>query len=70
MPALDDRLAVLGEVPAFSALPDAVLRRLARQAEALELPAGAMLFEQGATPTHLHVLLAGQVGLLGVGADG
>jgi CRP/FNR family transcriptional activator FtrB len=70
MTALDHRLEVLGEVPAFAALPDAVLRRLARQAEERVLPAGAMLFEQGAMPTHLHVLLDGQVGLLGVGADG
>ncbi|MBI3516252.1 MAG: cyclic nucleotide-binding domain-containing protein [Proteobacteria bacterium] len=70
MTDLDERLEVLGDVPAFAALPDPVLRRLARQAEALVLPAGATLFEQGAMPTHLHVLLDGQVGLLGVGADG
>ena len=70
MTSLDERFEVLGEVPAFAALPDPLLRRLARHAEERVLPAGAVLFEQGAMPTHLHVLLDGQVGLLGIGADG
>jgi CRP/FNR family transcriptional regulator, transcriptional activator FtrB len=67
---LDDRLALLGEVPAFAALPDELLQRLALHAEARRLPAGAMLFEQGSMPRHLHVLLEGQVGLLGADSDG
>ncbi len=70
MQALDDRLEILGEVPALAALPDAVLRRIADTATAETVPAGTMLFEQGARPEHLHVLLDGQVGLLGVGSDG
>src|SRR5271154_5828711 len=67
---LGDPLALLSEVPAFAALPDDVLRRLARHAEARKLSAGSMLFEQGSMPRHLHVLLEGQVGLLGAGSDG
>jgi len=67
---LDDPLSVLAEAPAFGALPDAVLRRLARKTEERTLPAGTLLFEQGATPEHLHVLLDGQVGLFGTGSDG
>jgi CRP/FNR family transcriptional activator FtrB len=70
MTSADQTLALLGEVPVFAALPDDVLRRLAASAETLALPAGAMLFEQGAMPRHLHVLLEGQVGLLGADREG
>ena len=67
---LDDPLSVLADAPAFGALPDAVLRRIARKTEERVLPADTMLFEQGAKPAHLHLLLEGQVGLLGIGSDG
>jgi len=61
-PAALTALELLAEVPVFAGLPDAVLRRLAATAETQALPAGALLFEQGAMPRHLHVLLEGQVG--------
>src|SRR5258708_6547602 len=66
----DDPLRLLGEVPAFAALPDPVLACLAASGESRELPSGTVLFEQGRRPEHLHVLLTGQVGLLGASTEG
>lgn len=67
---LDDSVSLLAEAPAFGALPDAVLRRLARSAEERTLSAGTLLFEQGTRPEHLHVLVDGRVGLFSAGSDG
>ncbi len=62
-------LEILGELPAFAALSDGVLERLAVNAREQTVAAGTTIFESGARPDHLHVLLEGQVGLFGVGAD-
>jgi CRP/FNR family transcriptional activator FtrB len=66
----DGALALLGDVPAFAALPDGVLERLAVNARELVVPAGATIYVHGSMPEVLHVLLEGQVGLFGIGADG
>lgn len=65
-----DALEILAEVPAFAALSDGVLKRLAVNAREQVVPAGATIYEHGKQPEYLHVLLEGQVGLFGVGADG
>jgi CRP/FNR family transcriptional activator FtrB len=66
----NDALALLGDVPAFAGLPDGVLKRLAVHAREAVVPAGARVYEHGRRPDYLHVLLEGQVGLFGIGADG
>lgn len=65
-----DALALLGDVPAFAALPDGVLERLAVNAREQRVPAGGTIYVHGTRPEWLYVLLEGQVGLFGIGADG
>jgi CRP/FNR family transcriptional regulator, transcriptional activator FtrB len=55
--------ASLRRVPALADLDTEFLQRLAEGGRIVELPAGATVIEQGGHPSHLHVLLAGQVGL-------
>ncbi|CAA7613999.1 cyclic nucleotide-binding domain-containing protein [Magnetospirillum sp. UT-4] len=63
-------LEVLARVPLFSGLPGDVLARIAAQARTKRHPRNAMLFRQGDEALALHVLLEGQVGLMGsVGAE-
>jgi CRP/FNR family transcriptional activator FtrB len=69
-PDASDALQLLGDVPAFAALPDGVLERLAVDAREHAVPAGGTIYLHGNRPQHLHVLLEGQVGLFGIGADG
>lgn len=52
-------------VPLFAGLPDDVLRRLFATARITRCPRGTQLFAQGDHAQVLHVLLDGQVGLLG-----
>lgn len=52
-------------VPLFAGLPDEVLGRLAASAKVTRCPRGTQLFAQGDQAQVLHVLLDGQVGLLG-----
>jgi CRP/FNR family transcriptional activator FtrB len=63
-------LEILGEVPAFAALPDGVLERLAVNAREWVVPAGGTIYVHGNMPEDLHIILEGQVGLFGIGADG
>lgn len=52
-------------LPLFAGLPDDVLARLSAVARATRYQRGAQLFAQGDAPGVLHMLLEGQVGLLG-----
>lgn len=51
--------------PLFAGLPEDVLARLAANAKVRHCPRGTQLFAQGDEAQVLHVLLAGQVGLVG-----
>lgn len=65
-----DELEVVARAPLFSGLPVEVLERLAACARVTRCPRGTQLFAQGDEALVLHVLLEGQVGLLGsVGGD-
>jgi CRP/FNR family transcriptional activator FtrB len=59
----DDGEETLRRVPSLASLDSASLRRLARGGGIIELPADAVVIEQGGHPEYLHVLLSGQVGL-------
>jgi len=58
-------LDVMTRAPLFAGLPADVLARLAAGARAVRAPRGTKLFDQGDEAQVLHVLLDGQVGLLG-----
>ena len=51
------------QVPLFAALDEPQLGRLIRGAKVQSFAAGAVLFEEGTEPDHLHVLLKGVVEL-------
>lgn len=60
-----DELEVVARAPLFSGLPADVLERLSAHARVSRVPRGTPLFQQGDRAEVLHVLLDGQVGLLG-----
>ncbi|MGE5547825.1 MAG: cyclic nucleotide-binding domain-containing protein [Solirubrobacterales bacterium] len=66
---LPHELEVLGRVALFSALDADTLRNLVAGGQTVRHPRGAHLFTQGGEAKALHVLLEGQVGLVGA-ADG
>ncbi len=59
----DPSAAILREVPAFEALPDAALQALFADGEAVTLRTGETLFKTGETAEGGHVLLAGRLEL-------
>lgn len=54
----------------FEHVPDEAVDELLKGALVQQFPSETILFHQGERPDFLHVLLEGQVGLLGVGTDG
>lgn len=65
----DDR-ALLKSTPLFSDLPATAIDRLTYTAFVQNLPAGAVLFQQGDQPEFLYILLSGRVALTGRSAEG
>lgn len=65
----EDR-TLLKSTSLFSGLPDVVIDRLTYSAFVQNLPAGAMLFQQGDQPEFLYMLLSGRVALTGKSGDG
>jgi CRP/FNR family transcriptional activator FtrB len=65
----DDR-ALLRSTPLFSNLPAVAIDRLTYNAFVQNLPAGAMLFQQGDLPEFLYILLSGRVALTGKSGEG
>jgi CRP-like cAMP-binding protein len=53
----------LRAIPLLKGLTDAHLGELVSAFERIELAAGSVLFEAGSAPTHLHILLDGEVAL-------
>lgn len=53
----------LRALPLFKGLTDAHLEELVAAFERVELDAGSVLFEAGTAPTHLHILVRGEVAL-------
>lgn len=60
----EDR-ALLKTTPMFADLPASLIERLTYSAFVQNLPAGAVLFQQGDQPEFLYILLAGRVVLSG-----
>lgn len=63
-------LQTVAGLPLFSALGREGLERVTADASVMRVPQGTVLLHQGALPQYLHVLLEGQVGLLGTLSDG
>jgi CRP/FNR family transcriptional activator FtrB len=63
-------LAALRRIALFAGLPAERLQRLTVDAAVLDLPRGAILLKQGDPPSHVHVVLDGQVGMIGQSSDG
>lgn len=63
-------LTALARLPLFSGLCREGLERVTAEASVVRIPQGTVLLHQGAAPEYLHVLLEGQVGLLGTLSDG
>lgn len=61
--------ALLRPVPGFAQLDDELLERIADSGSVSEVSAGDVLFEEGALPESLYVLLDGKVSLTGTAAD-
>lgn len=60
----------LKRLPLFQALSDDRLLELTQSALMLSFPAGTELFQQGAMPDFLHVLIEGRVQLIAEGQEG
>lgn len=60
----------LAKVPLFCGLTRDGLERVTAEASVARYPQGAVVLHQGATAQYLHVLLEGQIGLLGTLSDG
>jgi len=58
----EDRIMIRG-VPLFSDLPDTLLDRITAPGLVFRYPRGVVLFEQGESPSYLHILLDGEIGL-------
>lgn len=65
----EDR-TLLKSTPLFATLSAAVIDRLTYNAFVQNLPAGAVLFQQGDQPEFLYILLSGRVALTGRSAEG
>ncbi len=65
----DDR-TLLKSMPLFSEMPANAIDRLTYTAFVQNLPAGAVLFQQGEQPEFLYILLSGRVALTGRSTDG
>lgn len=60
----------LARLPLFCGLCREGLERVTAEASVVRYPQGAVVLHQGAVPQYLHVLLEGQIGLLGTLSDG
>ena len=60
----EDRVMIRG-VPLFSDLPEDILDRIVAPGLVFCYPRGVVLFEQGESPSYLHILLDGEIGLTG-----
>lgn len=60
----------LGSLPLFAGLTEETLSELARQAERIDLPGGAILFEQDTPSDALYILYWGRLAAWRRGADG
>lgn len=60
----------LTRLPLFCKLTRDGLERVTAEASVVRYPQGAVVLHQGATAQYLHVLLEGQIGLLGTLSDG
>ncbi|HEY7608395.1 MAG TPA: cyclic nucleotide-binding domain-containing protein [Alphaproteobacteria bacterium] len=65
----EDR-TLLKSTPLFAALSASAIDRLTYNAFVQNLPAGAVLFQQGDQPEFLYILLAGRVALTGRSTEG
>ena len=65
-----DDLTLVKAVPLFSQLPAETLDRVLAGASVQPCPRGTVLFHQGDAAAWLHILLEGQVGLLGLSQEG
>ena len=65
----EDR-ALLKSTPLFANLSAGSIDRLTYNAFVQNLPAGAVLFQQGDQPEFLYILLSGRVALTGRNAEG
>lgn len=65
----EDR-TLLKSMPLFSDLPANTIDRLTYTAFVQNLPAGAVLFQQGDSPEFLYILLSGRVALTGQSDEG
>lgn len=63
--AAPDGTALLRSVPMLAALPEAVLERLAREAETTAFPAGHVIVREGEPGDRFYVVEKGQVAILG-----
>lgn len=61
----DDELALVSAIPAFAGLSRTIVQDLCRNARIERVMRGGWLFRQGEKAANLHVLLDGQVGLMG-----
>lgn len=58
---------LIAEVPYFADLPSETLARVIADATVYSYPRGTVLFHQGDMPECLHIVLDGEVGLIGEG---
>lgn len=56
---------LIAEVPHFSDLPPETLQKVVAGGAVFSYPRGTVLFQQGEKPECLHIVLEGEVGLLG-----
>lgn len=70
MKITDSDLQLLNKVPLLCELPPSTLAAVTSAGLVQRQPRGAILFNQGESADFLHVLLEGQVGLIGVSPDG
>lgn len=66
----DNEKALVQTLAYFENVPADALNDLLLGASVQNFPDATVLFHQGERPDFLHILIAGKVGLLGVGADG
>ncbi|MBR57325.1 MAG: hypothetical protein CMH54_04625 [Myxococcales bacterium] len=64
-----DTVSILQQVPMFSAVPQSVLQKLADEAETRSLKEGEILFREGETTQHIHILAQGSVVLTVGGSE-
>lgn len=64
-PLSTEDLSTFSQLPLFCTLSDDCLRRITSDAKILRFPKGEFLFHQGESARWLHILVEGQIGLIG-----